>query len=223
MRNSGRAFTFVEIAVTLTVMSMMMIAFIGFITYGSETFRRGKGKLDTVNYSRIVYDLLKEEMQHVTHVYKNAPLASGKMPDTLWNGPLADTLLHDSNDSVTSTFFYIRDIVNTVGYATQACFCIRLDPDSRCLFRDLVDDRYLRDGELVAIEPYAQEDGQKFDRKRWGRTRLARNVKGFQVTRRRAQAFQVFLEFGEDTDNDGVLDVSVSSHSILLLAPQLSD
>lgn len=208
VRRSG--FSLAEVAVATMVLSMMMLAFIGFITYGSETFRRGKEKLDTINYARIVNDLFKDEMFQAEHVYRADPKP---IP---WSNLLADTLVVDPPNNETTTFFYIRNITNALGHPSRACFRIALDAPSRCLFRETWDS-HIRDGKLADV-PVLPKD---FERKRWGKTRLARNVKAFKVTRQRQQVFQVFLEFGEDTTGDGVLDMSVSSHTMLLLAPQL--
>jgi len=208
---TGRAgFSLVEVTVATMVLSMMMLAFIGFITYGSETFRRGKGKLDTVNYARIVYDLFKDEMSLAERVYQADPAA------VLWGGSLTDTLTVTPPNNETSSFFYIRNITNTRGHTSAACFRISLDAPSRCLFRETWN-THIRDGKLADF-PTLPKD---FERKRWAKTRLARNVRAFKVVRRRQQSFQVVLEFGEDTTGDGVLDMAVSSHTMILLAPQL--
>lgn len=192
--------------VATAVMGMMMLSFMGMIQFGAETFNLGKTKLDSVNYARIVFDLFKEELFAATNIYKAAPTG-------LWGTVPDDTLVEDTADKETTTPFYIRKITNTLGGSKRACFKIYLDSTTNCLIREVSGSL---DGGTLVTNPSTSTE---FSSKVWSKTRLARHVKAFKITRLTHQTMEVALEFGEDTDEDNVLDTTLSQHRMLLLAP----
>jgi len=210
-----RGFTLVEVLTSIIVMSMMSVALFAFLDYGGRNWYKGKDQLDTANYARIVFDLFAEEFFGATNIYISQPEVN--LAD-LWPTPPADTLVIDPDTaSHTTTLFYIREIKGIIiGNTTRACFEIVLDPVSHCLYRES-EDAGLENGTLVGTPLGATQ----YDVKRWGKVRFARNVMSFSATRMSAQTVKINIVFGEDTDEDGILDAATSEHSMIFLAPQL--
>lgn len=70
--NSG--FSLVEILTATIVMTMMMVAVISYIQYGSEIWRRGHSKISSENYTRMAFELIKQDLLKASLI--SIPVAS---------------------------------------------------------------------------------------------------------------------------------------------------
>lgn len=71
---NGMGFSLVEILVSTIVMTMMMVSVIAYIQYGSEIWQRGHAKISAKNYTRMAFDLIKQDLLKATNV--SVPVAS---------------------------------------------------------------------------------------------------------------------------------------------------
>lgn len=69
-----RGFTLTEVITAIIVMSMMLVAVIGFVDYSSTIWQKGTAKVNAQNYMRMTFDLLKQDLNRATLVYKPEPL-----------------------------------------------------------------------------------------------------------------------------------------------------
>lgn len=211
-------FTLVEVLTATIVMSMMMMALFGYLQYGMEIWKLGKNKFDAINYARMVFDLIGDDIFNASRVYQTTPVSP--LQD-LWlvNPILADTLVTDPpSASATNTLFLVRQIKCVIGQPSRVCFQIYRDPLNDCLFRT-TSDAGIEMGTLH--DPINLINNTRYDKNRWEKIRIARNVMSFKVTRMSQQTLRVELVFGEDTDSDGLVDLETSRHDMTFLAPQL--
>lgn len=75
MVNNGRlakkgikGFSLVEVLTATIVMTMMMVAVIGYIQYGAMVWQKGHSKMAAENYSRLAFDLIKQDLLNATFV-----------------------------------------------------------------------------------------------------------------------------------------------------------
>lgn len=69
-----RGFTLTEVITAIIVMSMMLVAVIGFVDYSSTIWQKGTAKVNAQNYMRMTFDLLKQDLNKATLVDKPLPL-----------------------------------------------------------------------------------------------------------------------------------------------------
>lgn len=221
-RIKNKGFSLIEILTATIVMSLMMTALMAYLEYGSKVWRISKSKFDETNYSRMVFDLIGEELFRAQRVYKSLPITP---IENLWavNPILADTLVPDPvapQASVTSDLYYVRVINGIKGGVASACFNITRDITNDCLFR-ITTSGGIEGAATILQDTVSLTSANHFDKNRWEKVRLARNVMKFTVTRMSQQTLKVEIVFGEDKDDDGLVDQETSRHDKLFLAPQL--
>ena len=77
MKLCKRGFTIVEVITAIIVMSMMLVAVIGFVDYSSTIWQKGTSKVNSQNYMRMTFDLLKQDLNRATAVVEPMPGATG--------------------------------------------------------------------------------------------------------------------------------------------------
>lgn len=77
-----RAFTLVEVLTATIVMTMMMVSVISYIQYGSMVWQKGHAKVAAKNYSRMAFEMIKQDLLRATFV--SDPAASSTV--TVTNG-----------------------------------------------------------------------------------------------------------------------------------------
>jgi len=77
MKVCKRGFTLTEVITAIIVMSMMLVAVIGFVDYSSTIWQKGTSKVNSQNYMRMTFDLLKQDLNRATAVVEPMPGASG--------------------------------------------------------------------------------------------------------------------------------------------------
>lgn len=65
-----KGFTLIEVLITTIVMSMIMGSVLAFVQYAGGVWSRGQEKVSTKNYSRMAFELIKEELLTATEVAK---------------------------------------------------------------------------------------------------------------------------------------------------------
>ncbi len=78
----NRAFTLVEVLTATIVMTMMMVSVIAYIQYGSLVWQKGQSKVAAENYTRLAFDLIKQDLLNAKEVIH--PVASTGL--TIENG-----------------------------------------------------------------------------------------------------------------------------------------
>lgn len=63
-----KGFTLIEVLVTTIVMSMIMGSVLAFVQYAGDIWNKGQDKINTKNYSRMAFELIKEELLTATNV-----------------------------------------------------------------------------------------------------------------------------------------------------------
>ncbi len=221
-RIKKHGFSLVEVLTATIVMSLMMIALMGYLDYGTKFWKISKTKFDDTNYARMVFDLIEEELFGATRVYKSLPVTP---IENLWAASpiLADTLVTDPIPpmaSVTSELYYVRIINGIKGGIASACFSITRAAASDSLIRSTSSEG-IAGAATTLKDTIVLVGSNDYDRNRWERVRIARNVMSFTVTRMSQQTLKVEIVFGKDTDDDGLVDEETSRHEKLFLAPQL--
>ena len=211
------AFTLVEVLLSTIIMSMMMVAVLGFIRHGAEIWRKSQEKIELNNYARMVFDLIKQEMYQAEAIYKDN-LAGYSNYSGVTAAPESSKYL-PADGAETDGLVYRRKITNWDSSKTKyAIFRIGVDPVNYTL------NRTIQDGFIEADNSLSDtQTTNLFYKKRWN-TKLARKVKSFKVYRTSPWALRVFLEFGEDSDDDDIEedpDISTASHSMVLMLPQM--
>ncbi|MDD3146671.1 MAG: hypothetical protein PHD82_05170, partial [Candidatus Riflebacteria bacterium] len=74
MTRKTRGFSLVEVLTATIVMTMMMVAVIAYIQYGAMVWQKGQTKIAAKNYSRMAFDLIKQDLMKATEI--EAPHAS---------------------------------------------------------------------------------------------------------------------------------------------------
>ena len=77
---SRRGFSLAEVLIATIIMSMIMTGVLGFVQYAGDIWRRGEEKMSTKAYSRMTFELLKDELLSASRV--SIP-ARGASSDTL--------------------------------------------------------------------------------------------------------------------------------------------
>ncbi len=77
---SRRGFSLAEVLIATIIMSMIMTGVLGFVQYAGDIWRRGEEKMSTKAYSRMAFELLKDELLSASKV--SIP-ARGNASDTL--------------------------------------------------------------------------------------------------------------------------------------------
>ena len=77
MKVCKRGFTLTEVITAIIVMSMMLVAVIGFVDYSSTIWQKGTSKVNSQNYMRMTFDLLKQDLNRATAVVEPIPGAAG--------------------------------------------------------------------------------------------------------------------------------------------------
>ena len=110
MKLCKRGFTIVEVITAIIVMSMMLVAVIGFVDYSSTIWQKGTSKVNSQNYMRMTFDLLKQDLNRATAVVEPMPGASGTkivyLIGTATNTVRLDTdmvLKKDAKDALVAT------------------------------------------------------------------------------------------------------------------------
>lgn len=73
-KNNKNAFSLVEVLTATIVMTMMLVSVIAYIQYGSLVWQKGQTKIAAKNYSRMAFDLIKQDLLKATKI--EAPPAS---------------------------------------------------------------------------------------------------------------------------------------------------
>ncbi|GAB1351834.1 hypothetical protein MASR1M12_05650 [Erysipelotrichia bacterium] len=73
-KNNRKAFSLVEVLTATIVMTMMLVSVIAYIQYGSLVWQKGQTKIAAKNYSRMAFDLIKQDLLKATNI--EAPPAS---------------------------------------------------------------------------------------------------------------------------------------------------
>jgi len=69
-----KAFSLVEVLTATIVMTMMLVSVVAYIQYGSLVWQKGQTKIAAKNYSRMAFDLIKQDLMKATLV--SVPQAS---------------------------------------------------------------------------------------------------------------------------------------------------
>lgn len=67
-----KGFTLIEILTATIVMSVLMLAVIGFVQSGSELWNRGHDKITARNYQRAIFEILRQDMMKASHITQPA-------------------------------------------------------------------------------------------------------------------------------------------------------
>lgn len=76
-KNNRKAFSLVEVLTATIVMTMMLVSVIAYIQYGSLVWQKGQTKIAAKNYSRMAFDLLKQDLLRAKKIVE--PPASSLM------------------------------------------------------------------------------------------------------------------------------------------------
>lgn len=76
-KNNKKAFSLVEVLTATIVMTMMLVSVIAYIQYGSLVWQKGQTKIAAKNYSRMAFDLIRQDLMKATNI--EAPQASSSI------------------------------------------------------------------------------------------------------------------------------------------------
>ena len=63
-----KAFSLVEVLTATIVMTMMLVSVIAYIQYGSLVWQKGQTKIAAKNYSRMAFDLIRQDLMRATKI-----------------------------------------------------------------------------------------------------------------------------------------------------------
>ncbi|HNX77073.1 MAG TPA: hypothetical protein PLM07_19235 [Candidatus Rifleibacterium sp.] len=67
-KNNRKAFSLVEVLTATIVMTMMLVSVIAYIQYGSLVWQKGQTKIAAKNYSRMAFDLIKQDLMKAVNI-----------------------------------------------------------------------------------------------------------------------------------------------------------
>ncbi len=82
-KNNRKAFSLVEVLTATIVMTMMLVSVIAYIQYGSLVWQKGQTKIAAKNYSRMAFDLIKQDLMKATLITVPQASSSTEIAATL--------------------------------------------------------------------------------------------------------------------------------------------
>ncbi len=82
-KNNKKAFSLVEVLTATIVMTMMLVSVIAYIQYGSLVWQKGQTKIAAKNYSRMAFDLIRQDLMKATLITVPQALTSTDIAATL--------------------------------------------------------------------------------------------------------------------------------------------
>lgn len=79
---NAKAFSLVEVLTATIVMTMMLVSVIAYIQYGSLVWQKGQTKIAAKNYSRMAFDLIKQDLMKAVNI-ENPPAATSVTVDNV--------------------------------------------------------------------------------------------------------------------------------------------
>lgn len=132
--NGNRAYTAVEVLVATTVLAMMSVTLLSFVSFASEVWRRGQQKANLIGFSRIVKDSLQRDLSQTINVISPDPESVGpamkyELPVRAFGtnslGLMTVAIEHDTanrilNRRLTTSTFPISDGADVSGSVTRS-------------------------------------------------------------------------------------------------------
>jgi type II secretory pathway pseudopilin PulG len=219
-------FSLAEVLIATIIMSMMLTAILGYIQYGSQIWTKADSKINNSNYARLTFDLLQYDLYLTNSIYGKVGFTqhldesgfphqfSDLSDNTKFLEITANGAGGPANDGLMPYLIYKLQIKNINGTEKDAAFEIYIDDDN-CLVKRTTS-AFIDGGVLDTDNNVGTNE---FNPNRVN-TRLARNVKSFEVIMNIEWSLLVTLEFGKDTDDDGILDTSTGKYQMTMVMPQ---
>lgn len=192
---NNKAFTLVEIIVSIVVMSSMMAAMLNLIYFCMDTWKKGQSKLNANMYNRMVYEVIKKDLLNAGHIFLPVGEAS-------------------------ATLVYTVPAKNKYGNTDK--INIEIATGTTIASNSILFKRVIGDEGGFTINNTDLDDGSAdtiFSR-HFNMT-ISRKVMNFQVRRISSFSMQVSLQLGEPSydDVDFMTLTTVSSQTMTFLTP----
>ena len=119
MNNFKKGFTFTEVIVATIVMSMILGAVLAYVQYAGNIWQRGNEKISAQNYSRMAFELIKQDLLDAKKIHKPKVATSTNRLDYTKSDGFRYKIAIATDSMGVSTNTLIRTSKNSTATATM--------------------------------------------------------------------------------------------------------